>query len=68
MRRDLALRLRKARREDRNQETINQWKQTLGGPDWDVEDYAWRPTFLPIARSKKIDYERFMEDPRKEAW
>ena len=64
-RRDLALRLRKARREDRNQETINQWKQTLGGPDWDVEDYAWRPTFLPIARSKKIDYERFMEDPRK---
>lgn len=65
VRRDLALRLRKARREDRNQETINQWKQTLGGPDWDVEDYAWRPTFLPIARSKKIDYERFMEDPRK---
>jgi len=57
--------LRKARREDRNQETINQWKQTLGGPDWDVEDYAWRPTFLPIARSKKIDYERFMDDPRK---
>ena len=65
LRRDLALRLRKARREDRNQETINQWKQTLGGPDWDVEDYAWRPTFLPIARSKKIDYERFMDDPRK---
>ena len=64
-RRDLALELRKARRADRDQETINQWKQTLGGPDWGVEDYAWRPTYLPIARSKKIDYERFMEDPRK---
>ena len=30
LRRDLALRLRKARREDRNQETINQWKQNAG--------------------------------------
>ena len=50
VRRDLALRLRKARREDRNQETINQWKQTLGWTGLGRGD-CWRPTFLPIARS-----------------
>ena len=41
-RRDLAHRLRDARRADARGAILTQWKQTMSGPEWDVEDYEWR--------------------------
>ncbi|OUS43892.1 molecular co-chaperone STI1 [Ostreococcus tauri] len=63
VRRDLAYKLREARAQDRRTEIENQWKQTMNGPDWDIEDYEWRPTFLPQMCLRKIDASRFQEDP-----
>ena len=62
-RRDFALQLRDARAEDRRTEMENQWKQSLSGPDWEVEDYEWRPTFIPQMCLRKLDPSRFEMDP-----
>ena len=64
-RRDLALRLREARRADDRAAVLAQWKQTMSGPEWDAEDYEWRPTFLPLMRTRKADRRRFESDPRR---
>ena len=40
-RRDLALRLRDARRADRRLETVAQFKQAMAAPDWEMDDYDW---------------------------
>ncbi len=40
-RRDLALRLRDARRADRRLETVAQYKQAMTAPDWEMDDYDW---------------------------
>ena len=65
-RRDLAYRLREARAQDRRTEMENQWKQTMSGPDWDAEDYEWRPTFLPQMCTRKLDPSRFELDPGRQ--
>ena len=44
-RRDLALRLRDARRTDRRLETVAQFKQAMTAPDWEMDDYEWRAAF-----------------------
>jgi len=62
-RRDFALKLRDARADDRKTEMENQWKQTLGGPEWDLDDYEWRPTFIPQMCMRKLDAARFEMDP-----
>ena len=64
-RRDLAYKLRQARTNDRRQEMENQWKQTMSGPDWDLEDYEWRPTFIPQMCMRKLDASRFEMDPSR---
>ena len=64
-RRDFALKLRDARAQDRRTEMENQWKQTLGGPEWDMEDYEWRPTFIPQMCTRKLDSARFEMDPAR---
>ena len=46
-RRDLALRLRDARRADRRLETVAQFKQAMTAPDWEIDDYDWRAP-LPL--------------------
>ena len=43
----------------------NQWKQTMSGPDWDLEDYEWRPTFIPQMCMRKLDASRFEMDPSR---
>ena len=40
-RRDLAQRLRDARRADRRLETVAQYKQAMTAPDWEMDDYDW---------------------------
>lgn len=62
-RRDLAYKLRQARAEDRRTETLNSWKQSMSGPDWELEDYEWRPTFIPQMCLRKLDASLFDMDP-----
>ena len=46
-RRNLVLKLRDARREDRVAYMRWQFSQGLASPEHEPEDYEWRPTFLP---------------------
>jgi len=62
-RRNLAYKLRQARAEDRRTETLNSWKQAMSGPDWELEDYEWRPTFIPQMCLRKLDASLFDMDP-----
>ena len=64
-RRALAARLRAARRADDRENTLARWRQTMSGPEWDVEDHEWRPTFAPGARLSSLSRRRFEEDPRR---
>ena len=61
-RRDLAQRLRVARRADARENIPSAWRQQNSGYEWDVEDYEWRPDVpaLNAARvaDKKFVYER----------
>lgn len=40
-RRDIVLKLRQARREDQKLAMLNQFKQSMVGPDWELEDLEW---------------------------
>jgi protein arginine N-methyltransferase 7 len=51
-RRDLVLKLREARRKEVHLQMMNQYKQAMQSPDFEIEDYDWRPTFFPRARFK----------------
>ena len=51
-RRDLVLRLREARRKEVHLQMMNQYKQAMQSPDFEMEDFDWRPTFFPRARLK----------------
>lgn len=63
-RRDLAQRLRCARRADARENILSAWRQQNSGYEWDVEDYEWRPTYLPLMRARVADKNRFMKDER----
>ena len=58
-RRDLVLKLRDARRNEHRQAILNQFKQSMSAPEWEIEDYEWRPTFLPAMRSRPVDAVKF---------
>mmetsp|Transcript_10017 Transcript_10017/g.37155 ORF Transcript_10017/g.37155 Transcript_10017/m.37155 type:complete len:1193 (+) Transcript_10017:197-3775(+) len=64
-RKDLASRLREARRADDREATLARWRQTMSGPEWDVDENEWRPTFPPNARAKKVDPSAFDFDNRR---
>ena len=64
-RRDLAQRLRCARRADARENILSAWRQQNSGYEWDVEDYEWRPTYLPLMRARVADKKRFMKDERR---
>lgn len=40
-RRDFALKLRDARRHDSRLSMLNQFKQSMAAPDWEIDDYEW---------------------------
>lgn len=54
-RKDLVLALREARRQELQLLMRNQYKQSMTSPDWDIEDYDWRPTFLPRLRQTAVN-------------
>ena len=64
-RRAFAARLRAARHADDREATLARWRQTMSGPEWDVEDQDWRPTFAPNARLSFLNRRRFDDDPRR---
>ena len=65
-RRDLAVRLRTARRNDERHAIETQWRQTMQGPaDYDATAYEWRPTFLPLMRTRVARREAFEKDHRR---
>jgi predicted RNA methylase len=64
-RRAFASRLRAARRADDREATLMRWKQTMSGPEWDVEDQEWRPTFAQNARLSVLNKNAFAKDPRR---
>eukprot|EP00887_Chlorella_sp_A99_P004798 scaffold4.g4798.t1 len=63
-RRDVVLKLRAARREDQKLAMLNQFKQSMVGPDWELEDLEWRPTFLPGMKLAPQRRDAFLADPR----
>ena len=64
-RRAFASRLRAARRADDREATLMRWRQTMSGPEWDVEDQEWRPTFAQNARLSVLNRAEFDRDPRR---
>lgn len=64
-RKDLAARLREARRADDREATLTRWRQTMSGPEWSVDEHEWRPTFPPTARLGSIDPNSFNNDNRR---
>ena len=57
-RRDLVQKLRAARQEDQVALMTNQFKQSMSAPDWDMDDYEWRPSFFQQQRLRPADVER----------
>lgn len=53
-RHNLVLKLRNARHEDQKLAMLNQFKQSMTAPDWDLDDLEWRPTWLPSLRSLPV--------------
>jgi len=49
-RRDLVLKLREARRKEVHLQMMNQYKQAMQSPNFEIEDFDWRPTFFPRGR------------------
>jgi len=68
-RRRLIFKLRAARAEDRRLATLNQFKQSMAAPDWELEDLEWRPTFLPgmklVPQKQKNNRNNEQQDPRR---
>ena len=62
-RRRLIFKLRAARAQDRRLATLNQFKQSMAAPDWELEDLEWRPTFLPGMKLNKS--QAVMDSKRK---
>jgi type III protein arginine methyltransferase len=44
---------------------MSAWRQQNGGYEWEPEDYEWRPTYLPLMRSRRADKRRFIKDDRR---
>ena len=52
-RRDLVLKLREARRAEVQLQMQNQYKQAMQSPNFEMEDFDWRPTFFPSSRLRR---------------
>ncbi|KFM25022.1 Protein arginine N-methyltransferase 7 [Auxenochlorella protothecoides] len=51
-RRGVVSRLRELRCQAARQAALRQFKQSMTGPRWDLEDLDWRPTFLPSMKTR----------------
>lgn len=50
-RRAIVAKLREVRSDHARETALRQFKQSMTGPDWELEDLDWRPTFLPSMRA-----------------
>jgi predicted RNA methylase len=50
-RHNLVAKLRNARHEDQKLSMLNQFKQSMTAPDWELEDLEWRPTWTQNLRT-----------------
>ncbi|KAG7675099.1 hypothetical protein Ndes2526A_g07853 [Nannochloris sp. 'desiccata'] len=66
-RRSLVLKLREARHADQRLLMLNQFKQSMTAPDWELEDLEWRPTWMPSMRVTPLDPDVVYKDPKKTA-
>ncbi len=67
-RHNLVLKLRNARHDDQKLAMLNQFKQSMTAPEWDLDDLEWRPTWLPSLRSLPVDAEEWIRaDPKRGA-
>ncbi|KAK9803026.1 hypothetical protein WJX72_005333 [[Myrmecia] bisecta] len=64
-RRDLVLKLRQARREEIRLSMLNQFKQSMAAPEWELDDYEWRPTFLPTMKLRPLRKAEIEANPQK---
>jgi predicted RNA methylase len=53
-RHNLVAKLRNARHEDQKLSMLNQFKQSMTAPDWDLEDLEWRPTWIQSLRTLPV--------------
>lgn len=67
-RHNLVSKLRNARHDDQRLAMLNQFKQSMTAPEWDLDDLEWRPTWLPSLRSLPVDaLEWVSADPKRGA-
>lgn len=67
-RHNLVLKLRNARHEDQKLAMLNQFKQSMTAPEWDLDDLEWRPTWLPSLRTLPVDASEWIKaDPKRAA-
>ena len=53
-RHNLVAKLRNARHEDQKLAMLNQFKQSMTAPDWELEDLEWRPTWTNNLRTLPV--------------
>ena len=54
-RHNLVAKLRSARHEDQKLSMLNQFKQSMTAPDWELEDLDWRPTWIQSLRTLPVE-------------
>ena len=54
-RHNLVAKLRNARHEDQKLSMLNQFKQSMTAPDWELEDLEWRPTWIQSLRTLPVE-------------
>lgn len=67
-RKEIAATLRKRRHEQRREQIVNSWRQSLASPDWDPEDYDWRPTYLPALKNDRLSRQQVIKDKQVESF
>eukprot|EP00889_Picochlorum_renovo_P007052 jgi/Picre1/34082/NNA_001557.t1 len=64
-RHNLVLKLRHARHKDQRLQMLNQFKQSMTAPDWELEDLEWRPTWIPNLRRTPIDAKEYLKSDQR---
>lgn len=64
-RHNLVLKLRNARHEDQKLTMLNQFKQSMTAPEWELDDLEWRPTWLPSLRSLPVSASDWIQSEPK---
>eukprot|EP00884_Botryococcus_braunii_P000959 jgi/Botrbrau1/10864/Bobra.0025s0041.1 len=63
-RKGLIYKLRQARRDEARAAMEFQFRQAAVAPDWELDDYDWRPTFFPQYKLEPLTKGLVFEDPK----